>query len=632
MQRLFERTESYWWLAAIAAIIFVFSSGYRDWNSQPDVGHFYQERYAPAVAFACTGQMADIDGERPPALREFLKRSIKELDCNSIFPLPAGASLGDIKLFHGQIVGSLYTFGWIWKFTGLSWSVAAIVAGAFKALFLLGLTLLGGLMMPRVVAVMAALLIVTLDTSASQFFLHLRDFSKAAFFAILLYLLVKVFESAGRRQIMVSAASALVLCIALGFRQDLYLFFYFFLMAIAASAIIKGELRSQILSAFSFIMIILAFNAVVFDFWSTLNRNAFHFYFLGQNQKYLSRLGVDSDMIYTLRYNDLYAYTASKMFAAAQGANAPGYGTPGYDETGKHAFLLTTWQFPADAAAKAITAFHSTLFGWLSTDAVIQMAAALGSFAALMYFLRQRGLVLLIPVAFFASITFVQYNPRHFFVHSSIGMLLMAGAVWVLVTGLLVRGRGRPTHGVYYMMLPAVALLLFSAILLPLRIWQQANFDEVVDKLGSMPRNRVWGQPTLVPADAKMPFRLSLDLSDGENLRYAKLSLAGCVKPLVLAFDYGRPQAAYNWNETIVLPPQTAAVFFPILQVQNNTLAGLRMNANTRACFRSLEEIALPQGIYPGFYWTREAPGETHRYSATAVGSRVTKLIGLTPR
>ncbi|MCV3243688.1 hypothetical protein [Mesorhizobium sp. ZC-5] len=632
MQRIFARTENFWWLAAIAAIIFVFSSGYNDWNSRPDFGHFYQEQYAPAVAFACTGQMADIVGKRPPELSEFLSRRKNRVDCNSIFPLPTGASLSDIKQFHHQIIGSLYTFGGIWKFAGLSWSVTAAVAGALKALFLLGLTLLGSLMMPRIVAIGVALVIVAVDTTASQILPHLRDFSKAAFFALLLYLLVKVFESADRRQIVLSIASALVLCITLGFRQDFQLFIYFFLMAILASAMMQRKFRNAMISALAFIAVITLFNNQVFNFWSTLDRNVFHFYFLGQNRMYLSALSVDSDMFYTLSYKDLYAYTATKIFATAQGADAPMYGTPGYDETGKQAFLLTIWQFPADAAAKAITAFHRTLFGWLSADAVIQVLAALGSFTALLYFLRQRALVFLVPIAFFASITFIQYHPRHFFVYGSIGMLLMAGALWSLAAGLVVRGRARPTKSLYFGMLPAAAVVLCAATLLPLRVWQQSNFDELLAKLDSMPKNHIWGQPSVDPTNAKTPFRLSLDLPYGENLRYARLRLAGCAKPLTLTFDYGQAKAPFDWDQTVVLPAQTAVLYFPVLQGEGNTFAALRMDENTRACFRSLEEITLPADIYPGFYWTREAPGETHRYSATAVGARVMDLFGLMGR
>lgn len=642
MQRIFARTENFWWLAAIAAIIFVFSSGYNDWNSRPDFGRFYQEQYAPAVAFACTGQMADIVGKRPTALNEFLSRRKNQVDCNSIFPLPTGASLSDIKQFHHQIIGSLYTFGWIWKFAGLSWSVTAAVAGALKAFFFLGLTLLASLMMPRIVAIVVALVIVALDTTASQILPHLRDFSKAAFFALLLYLLVKVFENADRRQIVLSIASALVLCITLGFRQDFQLFIYFFLMAIVANAIVRWKFKNAVISALAFIAVITVFNNIFFDFWYTLRQNIFHFYFLGQNPMYLQilthnmmnlpSLNIDSDMFYTLNYQDFYVYTAIKMFAVAQSVDIPMWNTPGYDETGKQAFLLTMWQFPTDAVAKAITAFHRTLFGWLSTDAMIQMLAALGSFTALLYFLRQRALVFLVPVAFFASITFIQYNPRHFFVYSSIGMLLMAGAVWLLATSLVVRGHARPTNSLYFAMLPAAAVLLCAATLLPLRAWQQSNFDELLTRLGSMPKNRIWGQPSADPTNATMPFRVSLDLPDGENLRYARLSLAGCAKPLVLAFDYGQAKAPFGWDQTVVLPAQTAVVYFPVLQGEGNTFIGLRMNEDTRACFRSLEEIALPSGIYPGFYWTREPPGETHRYSVTAVEARVMDLIGVMRR
>jgi hypothetical protein len=630
------------WGVLCLLLVGAFYYGWSQWQDHGANAHFYQGEYSIAVTYACTGEMRAIVGERPVALEEFLSVKRQHLECSDVFPLPKGARLGALNVLQEQIVGSAYLFGGIWKVAGISWDSGAVLAGLYCVAALLGFVLIATLLLPHWLALVAASLIFFLDDPSRDQIIHLRDYSKAAFFFLLLYLLVVIHEAVGWRKIALAGLTGVVLATALGFRQDTSPFLYLAGLVLLLG-LVERQGRGPALGAIvAFAAVLAAYPLVFFDFWKAVGTNVYHFFLLGQTAPFLADLHLNpSEYVFGYRYNDIMTWAIVGLFEAAKGIDPlPPLGTDAYNAAGRSALLLTTYQFPADAAAKSVSGFALALFGWLRTSLSVQLLTALLIFSILLFQWRKRALILLLATVFFAAITFVQYDIRHVFPYQMLGKLLLvcalAGMALTLVrrwipSGTEFSGTGPSRQRIAYALVPFVLLGIVILFCLAGRQWQAATWQNIATALDAASARSIATRASLIVQPDKAGALIPLQGEAGQDLRYARLRFERtreCARAPFLTFRYDTDERYYNWTERLTFfPRQTATIYLPLIQVNWNRLTGIELDARSAGCFISLEEIDLPPDVYPAIYWMRDDPSLDRHYYKTGFEEELGTIV-----
>lgn len=634
-----------YWLFVAILVVGAFQFGWSQWQQRSADAHFYQADYDAAVAFACTGQVGEITGDRPKALNDFLSKSRMSLTCEEVFPLPPGASVGEPNFFHKQIIGSIYLFGWLWKLFGVSWALGGWVAGLFSAMTMLGMILLARLFVPRWATLAIAPAVFVFDDGLRQYIIHLRDYSKAAFFFGLLFLLAACFEASGKRRIALAALAALGISLALGFRQDTSPFVYMFGLVLLSGLLRVGQRLTSVAALTAFLVVLLAFPFLVYDPWKESGTNVFHFYILGQTSQFLEDLKViPSFFLPGYLYIDTAAWALVGLHQQSMGFEIPDYGTAGYDTAGRAVLLLDIWQFPGDVAAKSLSAFVLALFGWKPAGMTAGLLLAVGSFCVLLYYRRVKALIVLLALCFFAAITFIQFDLRHVFLYGIAAKLLVVSAMVLVLMDLLrivSRNRwfgtkaldlgGNHRQRFYYGALPVLILVLVVAFIAAGRLWQGHSAAAIMEALENAPSSRTITRESMLPGRAEGGKAIPLDMSEGLDLRYARLRFDGgvkCAGPPRIKLIYNSDESYYDWTEKMTLfPRETATIYMPLLQVETNQLEAIELDARSAACFVSLEEIKLPAGVYPAFYWARADGSINRSYYSTGFEKELSRVV-----
>jgi hypothetical protein len=191
------------------------------WTQSLKIGRhpfFYQLYYEPAVMVAC-GRGFVVAQPQIPEMTRFLTEQTQTFDCADI---PPGTRLASEGLYQGSSRYLMTAVGWTWRSVGVSWRKLGPFAGLLFAVAIVAAYGIFRLGMGRVLASLlaAALSLSTLHVANLP---HIRDYAKAPFILLLIFLLgllVKLRPS-WRGVLLISAAAGFVACIGYGFRSDL---------------------------------------------------------------------------------------------------------------------------------------------------------------------------------------------------------------------------------------------------------------------------------------------------------------------------------------------------------------------------------------------------------------------------
>lgn len=330
---------------------------------------FYQQLFAPAVAFACGQGFRNVNAglniafETPQPgtavrierLASFLSDGQQTFDCRD---LPADAAELPVNIFQLAHRYLMLLCGLVWRVTGVSWPALRLVSG-----MLAGLT--GGLLflffragMHRGVAV-AATCVAVLSPLHLSHVPHLRDYAKAPFFACMLLAMALVLRrGSGRPWTMaVMAAAGATLGIGFGMRTDVVL--YLPLVLVALLVIRPGFDRRELLTkgcsaAAAIVSFVIVAAPIARGYQS--GDNFAHVGMLGLTDSSRDWLRLNApDYSFGYRYDDGYQATKIVAFADQRAELAAPFvlTSPEYATWGNRLYREILWTFPADILVRA---------------------------------------------------------------------------------------------------------------------------------------------------------------------------------------------------------------------------------------------------------------------------------------
>ena len=423
---------------AIALLLFVGAAigGLSYWkgavaNGQP---FYYQNYFEPAVMLAC-GKGLVVARPQVPAMVPFLWRQTDRFSCDAIGP---DAPLGTDDMFQlGSWRYLMLAVGSTWRVFGVSWSALgplfAVLFGAtiasVYAVFRLG--------MGPILAVAGSLLL-----SVSELHLAylpvLRDYAKAPFTLILIFLLGLLVKQrvTWRSLIGIAAAYGVTLGVGFGFRTDFLADFLPFFVVVALF-LDGGVLRNVPAKIAAGAVCVAMFMAAAWPVISTLDKSRpgcqWHVVLLGFANQFSEPLGVEPAPYDVNReYLDEYAYTTVTSYA---GRVQPGVGHIEFCEArygvATRAYVMdVVTRFPADVIVRAYASIlrivELPFIGRGSDDENGQrpprraadgtgLALVVAALALAMAANMRAGAFLLFFVLYFCGLPAVQYDARHFF-------------------------------------------------------------------------------------------------------------------------------------------------------------------------------------------------------------------------
>lgn len=629
---------------------FFFAIGFVLFSNYGDKVDYYQDQFAPAVIYACGLKLDNVYGigEGTP-FYEFLHKKREDLDCVDILDgtkLRRPMNTGELNIHQNQTFGFLYFFGNVWKFTGITWSVAPYLAGLLLGLTVAAFALLNRFFLPPLLALGLPAGLFLLDKPQYAYFSQLRDFSKAPFAYCLIVLTLLTWKQTGKAIIPVACLAALTLALSLGFRPDSSNFLWLFAIILLTKALFfKAERLVSLLALVCYLITLELFRIFAYDWTLGLGRNFFHFFFLGLAETFRSSLGLfPADFDYSYIYNDSVAYEYTGLFVKAQGLEIPNYGSPQYDKMGSLEFLTYALHFPADLTVRALSAWPMVLFGWLSRDAVLQLAVTVFTYSLFVWARGGLGIVFLLVVTFLAGITSVQFDPRHFFLYKAIGILLLAAAVEPVARQLLFAvessaGIATPqdlmrrtragavallagfpvSNRLFAAAVPVLAVLTFLLVVPLLRLYQARDVRQVIERLDRAETLVVIKSDRLAAFDAE-ELRQALEQ---DHRQYARLivdqSESGCFYHPRLRLNYWAKRRFDDWSADVRLTAEhLKQIYLPLVDEKDyNRLMEISIG-DSSTCVARLELIRLPEKIIPQFYYVEREPKAQRLWSLGA--------------
>jgi hypothetical protein len=194
---------------------------------------FYQEEFAPAVMSACgRGYVSPAAASTPPSLQAFLERRAGAFNCAD---LPATMSTLPLTTMQAAFRYLMLSTSLVWRIRGVSWNA---IDTLLSALFAISIT--GGYVALRLVSGPILSVFGTLLWLGSPMHLgnlpHLRDYSKASFFIVMLVVIAIVSrERRPSRLLLAGALFGVAQGIGFGMRTDVILNFAPFLLVLFAA-------------------------------------------------------------------------------------------------------------------------------------------------------------------------------------------------------------------------------------------------------------------------------------------------------------------------------------------------------------------------------------------------------------
>ena len=350
-------------LVGLALLLAAGTWGTIYWNRAFAAGQrpaFYQSYFEPAVMIACGYGFAVVDPP-VPAMGAFLKRDVDRFACDQI---PAGVTLRRGGLFQAPWWYLMYAVGTTWRLLGISWSGMAPLFGALFAATIVAAYAIFRLGMGRVWALACAAALIVSPVHLMNL-PRLRDYSKAPFTLVLVFLLgLLITRRPTRRYVLaIAAAYGVVLGVGYGFRTDLLANIPPLFLTLAGF-LEGGIFRNLRLKAAAGALCLVTFVATGWPAISAVYRGGgcqWHTALLGFSAHFSGPLGVDQPPYQMSRvYSDSFINTTVTSYASRLQpdiGHIP-YCEPEYDrQTGRYLREVGR-RFPADMLVRA---YASTL-------------------------------------------------------------------------------------------------------------------------------------------------------------------------------------------------------------------------------------------------------------------------------
>jgi hypothetical protein len=474
---------------------------------------YFQETMGPAVAFACGHGLAVVAG---PGLDAFLSRRADTFDCSTL-PGPSP----DKKLTALQSASRylMIGLGLAWIVGGVSWSGLWWFFGALFACVAVLAYAAARLAFGRALSALVAMVLMTstLQLSALP---HLRDYSKAPFFAVmtLLIMLVLLRPQSPRALLGWSAVAGAVMGIGFGVRFDMTTMLGTFMAAVMFAT--PGRLREQwrqrlaavSVSAVTFVLLALP---VILSF--ELGNNTFHVVLLGFAEPHEAALALSPPPYHlgTL-YND--SFVSAVVNASWQRQHGPSplfpLDTPEYGKAATEYFRSVALQFPADLVIRAWAAvaklFQLPFEGSVAVPTNLQPGALeslLLSRAAVVAWINWVApwAAVVAPVALLAAaavnvrvasmaiaaclilggISSLQFQARHVFHLELLALLALATAAQAVLRARRWRAEAERPSFMPVLILTAALILISVVPTWALRRYQDASVRELFSQYGT---------------------------------------------------------------------------------------------------------------------------------------------------
>jgi len=224
--------------AALCVTAFLFAKWYLPaYRAGGGVPQFYQDQFGPAVMLACGRGFVNVDSGSVPAFDDFLKQRAAALRCED---LPAAIQPVPLSGFHGSSRYLMTAAALVWRMTGVDFHALDVLIAACFTVAVAAAYAAVRLGCGRTVALIVVLLW-TFSYRHLENVPHLRDYSKAPFFMLMLVAMgVAAAERRPRRLIAVGALFGAVQGFGFGMRTDVALNFVPFLLVLFAAAPLEG--------------------------------------------------------------------------------------------------------------------------------------------------------------------------------------------------------------------------------------------------------------------------------------------------------------------------------------------------------------------------------------------------------
>jgi len=345
--------------AVIALAVFATAviSGTRYWkeavaNGQP---FYYQHYFEPAIMVAC-GKGFVVARPQVEAMVPFLWRRADRFSCDAI---PPDAPLQTHDMYQASWRYLMYAVGLTWRWAGVSWSE---LGPLFATLF--GATLLASYAVFRLgmgpLLALGGVMALAFSSLHLGYFPSLRDYAKAPFTLILIFLLglLVAGRTTWRRVLAVSAAYGAVAGLGYGFRTDLLAQLPPFLLALFA--FVNGGIARNIrlkagAAVVCLAMFLLTASPIIAAVYGSFGCQ-WHTVVLGLSTNFSRPLGVqDAPYDVSRQYLDEFVYTTVTSYAARGRPGTPHleYCMPVYDAAAGRYMIDVARRFPADMVVRA---------------------------------------------------------------------------------------------------------------------------------------------------------------------------------------------------------------------------------------------------------------------------------------
>ncbi len=517
--------------AAIVASILIWAGNWGTWywNQSLALGRhpfFYQLYYEPAVMVAC-GKGFVVAQPQVPAMTKFLTEQTAEFDCKDI---PADAKLGTDGLYQGSARYIMTTVGWTWRIVGVSWRRLGPVAGVLFGMTIAAAYGIFRLGMGRVIAMVLAW-VLSLSTLHLANLPNIRDYSKAPFALILIFLLglLVTHRPSWKRVVGISVAYGVVMGIGYGFRTDLLINIPAFLLTVFL--FLDANVRKRL--AFGAVAAAVCMTTFYVSAWpiiSAVNRTwgcQWHTAILGLGDDNTHDLQLEATPYDWLDgYTDEFAFATATSYAARlePGVKHIEYCGPDYDRVTSAFMLDIARHAPADFIVRAYASSLQMVqlpLRWrkppiphMATD-FYRMRMAMTAHAqdagivlvAVAVFLVaaaniRLGIFLIGFLLYFGGYPAVQFGNRHFFHLEFITWWAFGFLLQQVVTAIVARARKQPHPAFAPGAVRRASLVLGGsvvalwAVLAVARLYQQSALEPLMEQYTNAQLDQVFSDDT----------------------------------------------------------------------------------------------------------------------------------------
>ena len=609
-----------WLDASIALLLFIGAAtgGLSYWKRAAAAGQpfYYQNYFEPAVMIGC-GKGFVVARPQVPAMVPFLRQQVDHFSCAAI---PPDAPLTADEVFQqGSWRYLMLSVGYTWRLFGVSWSALgplfAVLFGAaiasVYAVFRLG--------MGPVLALIGAL-VLRFSALHLKYFLVLRDYTKAPFTLVLIFLLglLVTRRATWRAVLSISVAYGVVLGAGYGFRTDFMAdvppFFVTLFLFLDG-----GVLRNMRLKLAAAALCLATFMVSASPVLTSLDRSRpgcqWHVVVLGFANRFSGPLGVEPAPYDVNReYLDEFAYTTVTSYAARV---HPGIGHIEYCEAGygaaTGAYLIDVIRrFPADAIVRACASVlrivelpfaerpegdepggdpaHEAGHGM---GLALVVAAVLVAMAGNM----RAGLFLLFFLLYFGGLPALQFDARHFFHFEFITWWAAGFLVQTAIDHVprWMRQRSWQTAAASAARASVVLAGCFAVLMTSLwvaRAYQQTAARSLLGSYLAAPRVEVESRPA--SGESEVPVRVSPH-TDPETADFVAVDINGsqCGAHPTVAFRYAdAARRAYSrvFHVERSGDPGLTHIFMPIY----DGFGGLEFSDSPSGCVEGVYRVREP--------------------------------------